>query len=283
MLMTRRAWSPAAFLTLLMLGALSAACNTNGTPPADDSAAPAADVAKDTGEHVTVQLLKERTPVAAFSLTDMSGREHSFADWKGKVVLVNFWATWCGPCRAEIPDLVELQEKYRDHLVIVGISEDDGPTAADLVTKFADEHKINYTIGLTGPKVQEAFPANVALPTSYMIDKEGRIAQKHVGLLNPRATEATLRSLAGLEVNATIEEVDDPNKLSDESAAQITEVPGIDLAGLSDAKRVEVLKALNDAKCSCGCDLSVAKCRIDDPTCPVSLPQAKEMVAKMAS
>jgi thiol-disulfide isomerase/thioredoxin len=265
---------------VLAIAALAAACNTNGEPPVDDPAA-AAEIAKDDGEHVTVQLLKERTATKPFPITDLAGREHSSADWKGKVVLVNFWATWCGPCRAEIPDLVELQQKYRDHLVIVGISEDEGPTATDLVTKFADEHKINYPIAFTSPKIQEVFPLNVALPTSYVLDPEGRIAQKHVGLLNARTTEATVRALAGLEVNAKIEEVDDPNRLSDESAAQITEVPGLDLSSLSDAKRAEVLKALNEEKCTCGCDLSVAKCRIDDPSCTVSLPVGKEIVARL--
>jgi len=84
-------------------------------------------------------------------------------------------------------------------------------------------------------------------------------------------------------VNATIEEVDQTQKLALGSGAQATTIPGIDLASLSTAKRTEVLQKLNSESCTCGCDLTVARCRVDDPTCGVSLPLAKEIVKQIAA
>jgi thiol-disulfide isomerase/thioredoxin len=276
-LMNTRIWRASAVAAGLVAGLTAGACTRGGEPPAG-----AGDVAVDSGDKVTVQLLKTRETVPAFSVTTMDGKTISSADWRGKVVLVNFWATWCGPCRAEIPDLVKLQDKYRDQLVIVGISEDDGPTAVDLVKKFADEHHINYTLAMTSDKLQETFPGVVALPTTFLLDREGRIAQKHVGLLHARETEGATRVLAGLEFNGTVEEVDDPGKLTVENAAQVKEIPGLDLAAVPEGRRVELIQALNEEKCTCGCDLSVAKCRIDDPACDVSLPVAKTIAARYA-
>ena len=83
--------------------------------------------------------------VAPFTVTDLDGKTISMADLKGKVVLVNFWATWCPPCRAEIPDLVRLQEKYRDKLVVLGISEDEDASPQE-VKAFGAEQKMNYPI-----------------------------------------------------------------------------------------------------------------------------------------
>src|SRR5690348_445701 len=106
--------------TLILMACL-AACDSRGVDPAAGSNGPS----DGTDESVVVQLLRNPTPVEPFTLTDLDGRTLSSADWKGKVVLVNFWATWCPPCLAEIPDLIALQNKYRDRLVVVGISEDE--------------------------------------------------------------------------------------------------------------------------------------------------------------
>src|SRR5438105_12850284 len=77
-------------------------------------------------------------------MVDLDGRQISTSDWRGKVVLINFWATWCPPCRAEIPDLIALQEKYRDQLQIIGVSEDEaGP---EVVKRFVAEHRMNYPV-----------------------------------------------------------------------------------------------------------------------------------------
>jgi hypothetical protein len=122
-----------------------------------------------------------------------------------------------------------------------------------------------------------------ALPTSFIIDKESRIVQKHVGMLSARTTEYEARALAGLPVDATIERVDQAQGLKLENGAQLTSIPGIDLASLPPAKRTEALQKLNSQPCTCGCDLTLAKCRVDDPSCGVSLPLAREVVKQIAS
>jgi len=254
-----------------------AGCGGSGNgAPGDRSAT---DITKDTGDRVAVELLKEPTTLPAFTLTDLDGKAMSSTDWTGKVVVVNFWATWCAPCRAEIPDLVALQDKYRDHLVVVGISEDEGPI--DTVRKFTAERKVNYPIVMTTPDIEKLFPGIVALPTTFILDKDGKVVQKHVGMLHARETEATARLLAGLEVNAEVKRVDDPNKINPEDVAQLKEIPGVDLSKVPDSKRAEVLQALNTDSCTCGCGLTVAKCRMDDPACTISPPIAKAIVDRV--
>src|SRR5579862_1756358 len=91
------------------------------------------------GEKVTLQFLVNPATVKPISMQTLDGRTISSGDWHGKVTLVNFWATWCPPCRAEIPDLIALQEKYRDQLQIIGISEDE--VSPEVVKRFAVEHQ----------------------------------------------------------------------------------------------------------------------------------------------
>ena len=245
-------------------------------------ATPVADTA-DTGgggEPMTLRFYRNPAPAPTFIARDLDGREVSSAALRGKVVIVNFWATWCPPCRAEIPDLVALQEKYKEHLQIIGISQDEG--GADVVRRFIAEHKINYPTVMMTAEIQKMFPGVSALPTSFVIDRDSRIVQKHVGMLTARTTEFETRSLAGLPVNATIEHVDQTQGLQLANGAQATTIPGIDLASLSAAKRTEALQKLNSQPCTCGCDLTVARCRVDDPSCGISLPLAREIVKQVA-
>ena len=227
----------------------------------------------------TLRFFRNPATVPAFAARDLEGHEVSSAAWRGKVVLVNFWATWCGPCRAEIPDLVALQEKYRDRLQIIGISEDEGPL--EDVKRFAAAHKINYPIVMTSHEIRKLFPGVNALPTSFILDREARLVQKHVGMLTAALTELEARSLAGLPVSAKIEEVDQTQGLKLDNGAQAIDIPGIELAKLNPAKRTEVLQKLNSQPCTCGCDLTVARCRVDDPTCSVSLPIARQIVQQV--
>ena len=198
---------------------------------------------------------------------------------KGKVVLVTFWATWCPPCREEIPELVALQEKYREKLVIIGISEDEVPPAE--VRSFAAAARINYPVAMTTPEVRKIFRGVTALPTTFVIDAEGRIVQKHVGMLNAAQTELETRVLSGLDTTTTVERIDDADKVRLKNAAQATEIPGIELKGLPVATRTAIIKALNGEDCSCGCGLTVAECRINDPSCSVSLPLAKTIAKRI--
>jgi hypothetical protein len=128
------------------------------------------------------------------------------------------------------------------------------------------------------PELRGIFPEVMALPTTFMLDRDGRMQQKTVGLLNARATEASTRHLAGLPTNAEIVRVEPDKAIGVENVAQVKDVPGVDLTALSGARRTEALIALNEQGCSCGCGLTVAKCRIDDPACTVSLPLAKTIV-----
>src|SRR5262245_20785500 len=117
-----------------------------------------------TGDHthpeaegpLTIRLLQVPTPLPAFTMTDIDGKTISSDTWRGKVTIVNFWATWCPPCRAEIPDLVALQDKYRDQLQVIGVSQDEA--GADVVRQFAAEHKINYPIVMSTPEIEKQFP-----------------------------------------------------------------------------------------------------------------------------
>lgn len=235
----------------------------------------------DDAEAVTVRLFKDPTVVSAFTVQTIDGRAISSADLRGKVTLVNFWATWCPPCRAEIPDLIALQDRYRDQLEIIGISEDEG--SVDDVRRFVAEHKINYPVVMSTPALQRAFPGVVSLPTTFVLDREVRVVQKHIGLVPASIAEHETRALAGLPINATIEYVAPDQPVGLANAAQAKVIPGIDLTQLSPEKRVETLVRLNAEACACGCGLTVAKCRIDDPACGVSLPLARRIAAEIAA
>ena len=234
------------------------------------------------GEPVTLRFYRNPAPAPAFVARDINGRDVSAADLRGKVVIVNFWATWCPPCRAEIPDLIALQDKYGDRLQIIGISQDEAPP--EVVKRFVAAHKINYPIVMTTPELEKTFRGVSALPTSFILDRESRVVQKHVGMLTARTTEFETRALAGLPVNASIEEVDQSQglKLDLSNGAQAMTIPGIDLASLPAARRTEALQKLNSQSCTCGCDLTLAKCRVDDPTCGISLPLARQIVQQIA-
>jgi thiol-disulfide isomerase/thioredoxin len=254
---------------------VAAASGCRSTPHVDDpvNAAPV-------GEHVTLRFFRDPAAVAALTMTDVDGRSISSNDWKGKVTIVNFWATWCPPCRAEIPDLVALQTKYSDRLQVIGVSQDEGPT--EPVKRFAAEQHMNYPIVMMTPDLEQRFPGIRALPTSFVLDRDVRIVQRHVGMLNAMLTEQETRSLAGLPVNASIEQVDRAQPARLENAAQATDIPGVDLTRLSPAKRTAALQKLNTDPCTCGCENTLAKCRIDDPKCGTSLPLAQRVVKEIA-
>jgi thiol-disulfide isomerase/thioredoxin len=245
-----------------------------------DTAGPARDAVAPIASHhepIALQFYRDPSPVGDVTMTDVDGRTLSTSALKGKVVIVNFWATWCPPCRAEIPDLVALQDKYRDQLQIIGISDDDDPPAT--VKKWAVEHKMNYPIVMSTPELRKVFTGVGALPTSFIVSRESRVVMRHVGMLTAATTEAETRHLAGLQVSASVEEIekDKPTKLA--NALQVTTIPGIDLSKLTKEQRVAAITKLNDEPCTCGCNQTLARCRVDDPTCPVSLPRAKELVA----
>jgi thiol-disulfide isomerase/thioredoxin len=129
-----------------------------------------------------------------YTLKDMNGVEVKLEAFKGKVVVVNFWATWCGPCKAEIPDLVALQTQYKDDLVVLGISVDD---KAEDMKPYAAEYKINYPllVGNGRQDVQDAFGPLYGVPVSVIVGRDGKIAKKHSGIASREQFEAEIQSL----------------------------------------------------------------------------------------
>jgi|RhiMethySRZTD1v2_1073278.scaffolds.fasta_scaffold585747_2 thiol-disulfide isomerase/thioredoxin len=129
-----------------------------------------------------------------FTLKDMHGVDVHLESFKGKVILLNFWATWCGPCRAEIPALVELQEQYKDDLVVLGLSVDD---TAEKLLPYAAEFKMNYPVlvGNGREDVQEAFGPLFGIPVSVIIGRDGRIAKKHSGIATKEQIEREIKTL----------------------------------------------------------------------------------------
>ncbi len=240
-----------------------------------------ADAQASSGQRQTIRFLRHPVPVPSFTASDLDGRSISPGEWRGKVVLVNFWATWCAPCRAEIPELVALQEKYRGQLQIIGVSEDEG--SAEGVKRFVADYKINYPIVLSSPELRKNFPGVFGLPTTFVLDRETRIVQKHLGRLKIAVVEAETQALAGLPVNAVIERVEDSRQVRLENAAQATDIPGVDLGRVPAARKGTTLQELNTERCTCGCRLTVAQCRINDPSCEISLPLARKIIEKFAN
>lgn len=135
-----------------------------------------------------------RSMAPGWTLQDLDGKAVNSSDFAGKVVILDFWATWCPPCRAELPSLIALQKKYGDQgLVIIGVSLDQkGPS---VVIPFAREHGINFPLVMGDEAIMEAFGGIEAIPTTFVIDREGRLVSRHVGVTSQAEFEAEIEPL----------------------------------------------------------------------------------------
>jgi thiol-disulfide isomerase/thioredoxin len=235
--------------------------------------------ARTQGEDNVIRFVRNPDAAPAFKLDTLEGKPISLADAHGKVILLNFWATWCGPCRAEIPDLIELQSKYKDHLQIIGLTVDDDDPAA--IKKVVEKTGINYPVAMASDEVRMKYGGIAALPTSFMLDSEGRVMQKHEGLRDPLLYELEIRALAGMPVPAKVETFEDTGQIFLAHADRASQLPGVNLSKLTPEQRMAALHRFNAETCACGCKLTLAQCRIYDHNCPISGPRTAKIITEI--
>jgi thiol-disulfide isomerase/thioredoxin len=229
----------------------------------------------------TIRFVRNPDPAPDFKLASLDGKPLTLADSHGKVVLLNFWATWCGPCRAEIPDLVALQNKYKDRLQILGLVVDDDDPGA--IKRFVAEFAINYPVALANDEVRLQYGGVAALPTSFVLDAEGRVVQKHEGLRDPLLYETEIRSLLGLPIgNVKVETFEDTGQIFLKNAVRASELPGVDLSKLTPEQKTAALHKFNAEACTCGCGYTLAQCRIYDRDCQISKAATSKIIAALA-
>ena len=238
--------------------------------------------AQQSGEQPTIRFVRNPDPAPDFNLTGLDGKPVTLAGYKDKAILLNFWATWCGPCRAEIPDLVELQNKYKDHLQIIGLVVDDDDR--DAIKKFVGEFAINYPVALATNDLRLQYGGIPALPTSFVLNAEGRVVQKHEGLRDPLLYETEIRALLGLPIgNVKVETFEDTGQIFLKHADRATELPGINLSKLTPEQKIVALHKFNAETCTCGCGYTLAQCRIYDRDCKTSQAATAKIIAALAA
>lgn len=142
----------------------------------------------------SINATKNRNMAPDFSSKDARGAELKLSDYRGRVVLLNFWATWCGPCRIEIPWFVEFEKTYRDRgLEVIGVSMDDEGWQA--VKPYIERQKISYPVVLGTDPLAQRYGGIESLPTTFLIDREGKIAARHVGLVSKSTYEDEINRL----------------------------------------------------------------------------------------
>ena len=144
--------------------------------------------------NAAVKAEKDRKAAPEFALKDARGGTLTMANLKGKVVLLNFWATWCGPCKIEIPWFVDFEQKYRDQgFAVVGISMDEDGWEA--VKPYIEAKKVNYRVVLGDDKTAQLYGGVESLPTTFLVDADGKIASVHVGLVSKDVYDGEIQQL----------------------------------------------------------------------------------------
>jgi len=132
-------------------------------------------------------------PAADFTLQDLDGNDVSLSDYKGQVVLLNFWATWCGPCKIEMPWFVEFQRQYKDRgFTVLAVSLDDD---IDPIASFVEEYELNFPVVWGNEETAQKFGGVVALPTTLIIDRDGNVVDSHTGLVSKSVYEEQIEGL----------------------------------------------------------------------------------------
>jgi len=146
----------------------------------------------------------KRNPAPAFTLKDAQGKSFNLAEYKGKVVLLNFWATWCGPCKLEIPWFVEFEKNYRDKgFAVLGVSMDE--EGWEVVKPYVDRVKLNYRVAIGNDVMAQLYGGVESLPTSFLIDRDGKIAAVHVGLVSKGDYQRDIEHLLNLRKQSAVQ------------------------------------------------------------------------------
>lgn len=142
----------------------------------------------------TVSALGQEGKAPQFELKDLSGHTVRLSDYRGKVVLINFWATWCPPCRAEMPELVKLQHQHgKDGLRIIGVTYP--PEKKSRVRRFARRLKVNYPIILGTREIKARFSSEETLPLTVVINRNGKVSDIISGILLPEEFDEKIKPL----------------------------------------------------------------------------------------
>ena len=147
-----------------------------------------------TAKATAVVPASKRAVAPDFALKDSNGTTVKLSDYRGKVVLLNFWATWCGPCKIEIPWFIEFEQSFKDRgFAVLGVSMDDD--GWDAVKPYLQQRKVNYRVLLGTDQVGQLYGGVDSLPTTFVIDREGRKASQHIGLVSKRDYDSEIREL----------------------------------------------------------------------------------------
>jgi peroxiredoxin len=145
----------------------------------------------------------ERKLAPDFTLTDAHGATVKLSDYRGKVVLLNFWATWCGPCKIEIPWFMEFEQNYKDRkFAVLGVSLDDD--GWESVRPYLEAHKVNYRVLVGTDSLSALYGGVDSLPTTFVLDRDGRIAAHHIGLVSKGDYQHDIESLLDTTKSASV-------------------------------------------------------------------------------
>ena len=176
-------WSPLRVVLTLILFAVLAAIGVSSCNSNDVSSSKSATANRSTAPGVNPGFVTLPRPIMDAENRGAKGEPIKLSDYSGKVVLVNLWATWCGPCRSEIPELVKLNKEFHDRGVeLIGLSTEDPDASAESVSNFVREYKVDYTIGWATREVAlTLMRGQTNIPQSFIIARDGRILKRFIG------------------------------------------------------------------------------------------------------